>query len=136
MTITDPPHTPAVELRQVSDDQEEHNQIDIDIPASDEIQEDDNQTLDRPAAESRLQSTIILDENNIYQPDRVCYPIYVVKVGIYRINFLSRPLTEEEMHREMPRLKRSVILFFVLLALSTSFVVWTTKRKLERGIVF
>lgn len=46
------------------------------------------------------------------------YPIYIFKVGTYHINFLSRPMTEEEMLREMPLVKYCVILSLALLALS------------------
>ncbi len=61
-------------------------------------------------------------EHFYYRPERVRYPIYEFRLGEYRLNFLSEPLTVEEMEREMPILQFRVMLFFALIVIVTVLV--------------
>ncbi|KIW29071.1 uncharacterized protein PV07_04914 [Cladophialophora immunda] len=69
------------------------------------------QTLDRPTHVAIGRSRGREDAGHIYRSGRVRYPIFEVKLGVYRINYLSKPMTEEEMRRSMPLLKLGVSLY-------------------------
>ncbi|KIW92785.1 uncharacterized protein Z519_06634 [Cladophialophora bantiana CBS 173.52] len=83
----------------------------------------ENQILDRATRTTVARSRTREDGGNIYRPEKVHYPIYEIKLGIHRINYLSRPMTEEAMWRKMPSLRLCVLLCdLALLGLVFCFV--------------
>ncbi|KIX99367.1 uncharacterized protein Z520_04943 [Fonsecaea multimorphosa CBS 102226] len=76
----------------------------------------ENETLNRPTHALIGQSLSGEESGNIYRPEQLRYPIFEVKLGTYRINYLSKPMGQEEMRRTMTLLKFCVFLYYLGLA--------------------